>query len=171
MIHIKCENIKTSPPPQKISQTQLQPQTSIISVNSDLTGRSPVSSIHGSDRRKPSAVPSETKLMTTVAGQQIPHHHHHHQLIKPTQVTQEIITNQLKIKTFFGGFNHRGFDSRSGLVDQIVSEFNVELDNLIRLSYLTLTLKEIHESRKWINILQLKGCFIYLFILFHTNLF
>lgn len=82
----------------------------------------------------------------------------HPQLSRPGQITsQEVITNQLKIKIYFGGFNQSAFEARPNLVDQIVGEFNVELDNLIRLSYLTLTLKDIHENRKWNNLLYLTG--------------
>lgn len=99
-------------------------------------------------------------------GQQIPQPVYASQLNKPTQVTQEIITNQLKIKICLGGFNHSGFETRLGLVDQIVADFNTELDNLIRLSYLTLTLKEINENRKWNSLLHLKGCYNYFFCIY-----
>lgn len=189
LIHIKCDTQKTTPAKSSPASSQMsthQTQQSSMGVvgSNEAMSRSPVTYVHPSMRKQsliynnPSGVVSESKLGGGVGGggttagsssmvQQIPPSSHPY-LNKPPQITQEIITNQLKIKICFGGFNHSGFEARAGLVDKIVSEFNTKLGHLIRLAYLTLTLKEIHENRKWNSLLRLKGNFFlfnfYLFI-------
>jgi outer membrane protein OmpA-like peptidoglycan-associated protein len=163
-------------PPSLLHQTSMT-----TSASNEITGRSPATYMQLA--RKQSLVQihtnnanSEPNIKSSAAAQQLQHQQQAQQpqqqqqqqqqlhqsqqqlsqLMKPAQITKEVTTNQLKVKIYFG-FNHSGFDSRIDLKDQIVNEFNVEMDNLIRLSYLTLTLKEIHENRKWNNLLYLKG--------------
>lgn len=163
LIHIKCEIIRNTVQRNSPSQVPiLQQQTSMTGSTNEMMARSPVSCLHPSARKATLTNPAAQLATTSNSSGQHSfsshyHHNYHQQLNKPTQVSQETITNQLKIKIYFGGFNHVGFESRIGLVDKIVAEFNNELDNLIRLSYLRLILKDIHENKKWNNLLNLKG--------------
>ncbi|CAF0823180.1 unnamed protein product [Brachionus calyciflorus] len=74
-----------------------------------------------------------------------------------SQVLQEIIINQAKFKAYFS-FNYSELsrhDDSKKIVQEIVDNFDVELDRQIRLSYLKIVLKDIDETRKWNNLLHL----------------
>ena len=77
------------------------------------------------------------------------------QIKPPADVKQEITTNQIKMKIYFE-FNHTTFEHKENLIKMLISQFNDKLDDIIKLVYLTLTLKEIHDTRKWNNSLTLK---------------
>ena len=70
-------------------------------------------------------------------------------------VEKEIVLNQIKIKVFFS-FNHSSFQNRLDLIKALINEFDQHLNQLINSVYLMLTLREIHDTRKWNSFLNLK---------------
>ena len=70
------------------------------------------------------------------------------------EIKRETTIGQVKLKTYFA-FNHTCFEHKEDLIKQTIAEFNQKLDELIKIIYLTLTLREIHETRKWNNMLCL----------------
>jgi hypothetical protein len=71
-----------------------------------------------------------------------------------THIKQEVIINQIKVKVYFG-FNNSYVENHDQFIKKLVEEFNNKIDELIKLVYLKLSLKEIHDSRKWNNLLYL----------------
>jgi len=70
-------------------------------------------------------------------------------------VEKETIVNQLKVNIYFS-FNQSSFEHNEALIERLIGEFDQELNTLIKSVYLTLTLREIHETRKWNNLLVLR---------------
>jgi len=70
------------------------------------------------------------------------------------EVKHELKIDQILIRIYFG-FDNSTFHSEENLINQIINEFSVELDSLIKMVYLTLTLREINETLKWNNLLNL----------------
>jgi hypothetical protein len=71
------------------------------------------------------------------------------------EVKHELKIDQILIRIYFG-FDNSTFHSEETLINNIISEFNAEIDSLIKMVYLTLTLKEINETLKWNSLLNLK---------------
>lgn len=70
-------------------------------------------------------------------------------------VEQVVVTNQMKINTYYS-FSQSCFQYREDLIETLIQQFNQQLNSLVNSVYLTLTLREIHETRKWNNLLVLK---------------
>jgi len=70
-------------------------------------------------------------------------------------VEKETIVNQLKVNIYFS-FNQSSFEHNEALIERLIGEFDQELNTLIKSVYLTLTLREIHETRKWNSLLVLR---------------
>ena len=70
-------------------------------------------------------------------------------------VDQVTVINQLKINTYYS-FSQSSFQQKEALIDSLISQFNQQINALVKSVYLTLTLREIHETRKWNNLLVLK---------------
>lgn len=79
--------------------------------------------------------------------------------IKPEQtkplVDQVTVINQMKINTYYS-FSQSSFQNKEHLIDSLIVQFNQQINALVKSVYLTLTLREIHETRKWNNLLVLK---------------
>ena len=76
---------------------------------------------------------------------------------KSTQNFQETTINEIKMRVFFS-FNDQDLkvqDDQKNTMEQVVNEFDFAINNLVRLCYLKLTLKDINESHKWNNSLVL----------------
>lgn len=72
------------------------------------------------------------------------------------QITEkETVINELKIKTYYS-FSHSTVQAREDLVENLIGAFNQQLNKLIKSVYLTMTLREIHDSRKWNTMLYLR---------------
>jgi hypothetical protein len=80
----------------------------------------------------------------------------HPKLCKTLQVTEELAINKFLIKSYFA-FNHLNFEFDQSLIQKILADFKSELSSIINLTYLALVLKEIHDTRKWNNMLKLNG--------------
>ncbi len=70
-------------------------------------------------------------------------------------VEKETIVNQLKVNIYYS-FNQSSFENHEKLIERLIREFDQELNTLIKSVYLTLTLRDIHETRKWNTLLVLK---------------
>ena len=68
---------------------------------------------------------------------------------------KETIINQLKINIYYS-FSQSSFQHKESLIESIINQFDQQLNKLIKSVYLTLTLREIHETKKWNNLLVLK---------------
>jgi len=66
-------------------------------------------------------------------------------------------TNWLKMKLYLSFNNIKTNVFSNELIDRLTEDFNRKLDKLIRWVYLRLMLKEIHDSRKWNNLLVLNN--------------
>ena len=75
---------------------------------------------------------------------------------KPLHVSEELAINKFLIKSYFA-FNHLKFQFDQSLINRIKSEFKSEINGIVNLTYLALVLKEIHDTRKWNNLLKLNG--------------
>ena len=74
----------------------------------------------------------------------------------PKQTTEyETVINELKIKTYYS-FSHSTVQAKEDLVEKLIGAFNQQLNRLIKSVYLTMTLREIHDSRKWNSMLYLR---------------
>jgi hypothetical protein len=70
------------------------------------------------------------------------------------EIKRETHIGQMKMKAYFS-FNHTGFENKEHLIRKLIADFNQKIDELIKIIYLTLSLREIHETRKWNNLLYL----------------
>ena len=77
-----------------------------------------------------------------------------HQYYQPPEIKRETHIGQIKIKTYFA-FNQTCFENNDDLIKKLILEFNLKLDELINAIHLTLALREIHETKKWNNLLLL----------------
>lgn len=68
---------------------------------------------------------------------------------------KETVINQFKINTYYS-FSQSSFQHKETLIEKLITEFDQQINSLIKSVYLTLTLREIHETRKWNNLLFLK---------------
>lgn len=179
LIHLKKETIRTSSNSSNnggggktspSSQQQQQPQQQSMSASLTLTDASNTSGSQVLARSPNYLSVGRKKSAAQVAQQQQQHQQlpnkepvqppsqqiqQQPNLINPNkqaQVSQEVVTNQVKIKIYFSFNNAIETSAKSA----IIGEFNKELDNLIRLSYLTIILKEIHDTLKWNNLLSLR---------------